>query len=158
MAKLTHLDAAGQARMVDVGQKRVTRRRAVASGKVLMKRETAAAIKKGALKKGEVLAVARVAGIQAAKRAWELIPLAHPLALEQVSVDFEVKDDCILISAAARVSGKTGVEMEALCAVAAAALCIYDMAKAIDRGMVITEIRLEEKSGGRSGKWKRESG
>jgi cyclic pyranopterin phosphate synthase len=155
MAKLTHLDDRGAARMVDVGEKKVTRRRAEASGRVLMRPETAAAIRAGAVKKGDVLATARIAGIQAAKRAWEMIPLAHPLALDHVAVEFEVRDEMVLIRAEASVEAKTGVEMEALCAVAGAALCIYDMAKAIDRGMVIGEIRLEEKSGGRSGNWSR---
>lgn len=155
MAKLTHTDEGGRARMVDVGDKDVTGRRAVATGKVRMKPETAAAIREGSVEKGEVLAVARVAGIQAAKRAPELIPLAHPLALDHVSVDFEVMDDGVLIRAEASVRGRTGVEMEALCAVAGAALCIYDMAKAIDRGMELCDIRLEQKSGGRSGDWKR---
>lgn len=155
MVKLTHADEGGRARMVDVGKKDVTGRRAVATGKVKMKPETAAAIREGSVEKGEVLSVARVAGIQAAKRAPELIPLAHPLALDHVSVDFEVVDDGVLIRAEASVEGKTGVEMEALCAVAGAALCIYDMAKAIDRGMELCDIRLEQKSGGRSGDWKR---
>jgi cyclic pyranopterin phosphate synthase len=155
MKRLAHLDEKGQARMVDVGNKAVTRRRAVASGKVIMKPATATAIREGSLQKGEALAVARLAGIQAAKRAHELIPLAHPLPLEQVKVDFEAVKDAVLIRAEARVTAKTGVEMEALCAVAAAALAIYDMAKAIDRGMIISDIRLEEKSGGRSGRWKR---
>jgi cyclic pyranopterin monophosphate synthase len=156
VAKLTHIDEAGRARMVDVGEKAVTRRRATASGRVQMKPATAAAIKAGSVKKGDVLAVARVAGIQAAKRAWELIPLAHPLPLSHVAVDFEVLEDAVVVRAEAAVEAKTGVEMEALTAVAGAALCIYDMAKAIDRGMVITAIRLEHKSGGRSGRWDRE--
>lgn len=157
MVKLTHIDDEGKARMVDVGEKEVTRRRAVAKARVAMKPETAAAIKDGAIKKGDVLAVARVAGIQAAKRTSELIPLTHPLPLDHVAVDFEVKENCVEIRAEASVTARTGVEMEALCAAAGAALCIYDMAKAIDRGMTITDIRLEEKSGGRSGEWKRKN-
>jgi len=155
MAKLTHVDDKGKARMVDVGEKPVTRRRAIASGRVTMKPETAAAIKEGAIKKGDVLAAARLAGIQAAKRTAELIPLAHPLPLDHVAVDFEVKDESVEVRAEASVTARTGVEMEALAAVIGAALCIYDMAKAIDRGMAITDVRLEEKSGGRSGEWKR---
>ncbi len=156
MAKLTHTDSEGRARMVDVGDKDVTRRRAVASGVVKMKPETAKAIAEGAMKKGDVLAVARVAGIQAAKRAPDLIPLAHPLPLDVVRVDFEIGDDRVTIRAEAGVTGRTGVEMEALAAVAGAALCIYDMAKAVDREMEISGIRLEEKSGGRSGEYRRE--
>ncbi len=155
MSKLTHLDESGSARMVDVGEKPITRRRAVASGRVTMQPETATAIREGAIKKGDVLAVARIAGIQAAKRASDLIPLSHPLPLDHVSVDFEIKDDAVRIRASAAVESRTGVEMEALAAVAGAALCVYDMAKAIDRGMQITEIRLEQKSGGRSGDWSR---
>ncbi|HUT52804.1 MAG TPA: cyclic pyranopterin monophosphate synthase MoaC [bacterium] len=156
MAKLTHIDKQGAARMVDVGGKKVTRRRAVASGRVLMKAETAAAIKAGLVKKGDVLAAARIAGILAAKKTAELVPLAHPLGLDHVAVEFEVKQDMVEIRAQASVRGRTGVEMEALCAVAGAALCIYDMAKAIDRGMVISDIRVDQKSGGRSGTWKRD--
>lgn len=155
MKKLTHLDAQGQARMVDVGEKAVTKRRAVATGRVLMQAATVALIREGTLKKGDVLAVARVAGIQAAKRTPELVPLAHPLPLDQVRVDFELSPDGVLIRAETRVAAKTGVEMEALAAVLGAALCIYDMAKSVDRAMVITDIRLEEKSGGRSGNWRR---
>ena len=155
MAKLTHLDDKGAARMVDVGQKKITRRRAAASGKVMMKPETAAAIRDGLVKKGDVLAAARIAGLQAAKRTSELIPLTHPLPLDHISVDFEIKKDRVVIWAEAAVKARTGVEMEALVAVAVAALCVYDMAKAIDRNMTITDIRLERKSGGRSGTWER---
>jgi cyclic pyranopterin phosphate synthase len=158
MVKLTHLDEEGRARMVDVGAKKVTRRRAVATGLVRMKPATAAAIAGGTLHKGDALAVARVAGIQAAKRAADLIPLAHPLPLEHVAVEFEVRERAVLIRAEAAVEAKTGVEMEALAAVAGAALALYDMAKAVDRGMVISEIRLEHKSGGRSGTWTRTEG
>ena len=156
MGKLTHLDSDGNARMVDVGDKDITRRRASASGKVSMSRETVEAIKAGTLKKGDVLAVARVAGIQTAKRTSDIIPLTHPLPLDHVSVDFEIGDDHVLVRAEASVTSRTGVEMEALSAVAGAALCIYDMAKAMDRGMVISDIRLEEKEGGRSGHWRRQ--
>jgi cyclic pyranopterin monophosphate synthase len=156
VAKLTHIDDRGRAAMVDVGEKKVTRRRAEASGRVEMKAATAAAIGAGAVKKGDVLATARIAGIQAAKRAWELIPLAHPLPLDHVAVEFELEKAAVVIRAEASVAGKTGVEMEAITAVLGAALCIYDMAKAMDRGMRITEVRLEAKSGGRSGEWKRE--
>ena len=155
MAKLTHLDGKGRAKMVDVGAKPVTRRRAVAGGTVRMKPETAAAIRAGAIKKGDVLAVARIAGIQAAKKAWELIPLCHPLPLDHVAVELEVGEDEVRIRAEASVEARTGVEMEALCAVAGAALCVYDMAKAIDREMTIGNIRLLEKSGGRSGNYKK---
>ena len=155
MAKLTHLDEQGRAKMVDVGEKPITRRRAVAEGVVKMKTTTAKAIKEGALKKGDALALARVAGIQAAKRAPELIPLAHPLPLDHIGVELIVGNAEVKIRAEASVTARTGVEMEALCAVAGAALCIYDMAKAVDRGMEITGIRLVEKSGGRSGEWKR---
>jgi len=156
MAKLTHIDDKGAARMVDVGEKEITRRRAAATGRVKMRPETAAAIRDGAIKKGDVLAAARIAGIQAAKNAPQLVPLAHPIPLDFVSVDFEVKEDMVVITAEASVEARTGVEMEVLCAVAGAALCIYDMAKAVDRGMVITDIQLEHKSGGRSGDWKRD--
>ena len=153
--KLTHLDEQGRAKMVDVGEKPITRRRAVAEGVVKMKTATAKAIREGALKKGDALALARVAGIQAAKRAPELIPLAHPLPLDHIGVELIVGNAEVKIRAEASVPARTGVEMEALCAVAGAALCIYDMAKAVDRGMEITGIRLVEKSGGRSGDWKR---
>jgi len=155
MAKLTHLDGKGRAKMVDVGAKPVTRRRAVAGGTVRMKPETAAAIRAGAIAKGDVLAVARIAGIQAAKKAWELIPLCHPLPLDHVAVELEVGEDEVRIRAEASVEARTGVEMEALAAVAGAALCVYDMAKAIDREMTIGNIRLLEKSGGRSGNYKK---
>ncbi len=156
MSKLTHVTEDGAACMVDVGDKEVTSRFAAASGKVFMKPETAEAIRQGALKKGDVLAVARVAGIMAAKKTPELIPLAHPLPLSRVSVDLAVVEDGVEIRAEASVQARTGVEMEAMAAVAGAALTIYDMAKAVDRGMTIGRIRLEEKSGGRSGHWKRE--
>jgi cyclic pyranopterin monophosphate synthase len=158
--KLTHLDAAGRARMVDVSAKPATARRAIAEGFVLLLPETLRAIAEERVPKGEVLAVARVAGIMAAKRTGDLIPLCHPLPIESVEVDFDLpsfepdggEDRVRLrIKATAIISGKTGVEMEALAAVSVAALTIYDMCKALDKGMIIDGIRLLEKSGGRSG-------
>ncbi|MBM3145878.1 MAG: cyclic pyranopterin monophosphate synthase MoaC [Chloroflexi bacterium] len=150
---LSHLDDSGRARMVDVGGKPVTGRMAVAKGEVLMQPETLALIQQGALKKGDVLGVARIAGVMAAKRAAELIPLCHPLALEQVLVDVEPKPELpgVEITATVRTSSKTGVEMEALTAVSVAALTVYDMAKAVEMTMRITDIRLVEKRGGQSG-------
>lgn len=153
--RLTHFDAAGAARMVDVGVKPETARAAVASGTVAMAPATAAAIAAGALGKGDVLGVARLAGIQAAKRASEWIPLCHPLRLTGVDVDLRVAGDGVAITATVRAFDRSGVEMEALAAVAAAALTVYDMCKAIDRGMVISVIRLDEKRGGKSGTWTR---
>jgi cyclic pyranopterin phosphate synthase len=155
LKKLSHLDRRGQARMKDVGGKPVTRREAVASARVKMQPATVRALKTNALAKGDALAVARVAGILAAKRTAELIPLCHPLPLDQVAVDFAFGRSEVRITARASVSARTGVEMEALTAAAVAALAIYDMAKAIDRGMVITDLQLEQKSGGRSGAWRR---
>ncbi|RIY01580.1 cyclic pyranopterin monophosphate synthase MoaC [Aureimonas flava] len=153
--RLTHLDDAGNAAMVDVGGKDVTVRHASAEGLVMMAPETLEMIRTGASKKGDVLSIARVAGIMAAKRTHELIPLCHPLLLEKVSVDLEFEPALpgIRVTAGARVSGRTGIEMEALTAVSVACLTIYDMAKAVDRGMSITGIRLLAKSGGRSGDW-----
>jgi len=156
--KLTHLDDQGRAKMVDVGEKPITRRRAVADGVVRMKPATAKVIRDGALEKGDALALARVAGIQAAKRVPDLIPLAHPLPLDHVGVELTVGRAEVRIRAEATVTARTGVEMEAMAAVAGAALCIYDMAKGIDREMEIGEIRLIEKSGGRSGEWKKSNG
>ncbi|MCW5715270.1 MAG: cyclic pyranopterin monophosphate synthase MoaC [Bauldia sp.] len=153
---LTHLDDTGAARMVDVGDKAETQRRAVASGTVTMAPDTLSAINAGNAPKGDVIATARLAGIMAAKRTADLIPLCHPLPLTGVIVDI-VADDALpglRVTAAATVSGKTGVEMEALTAVSVACLTIYDMAKALDRGMVIGDVRLVEKSGGRSGHWR----
>lgn len=153
---LTHLDDTGAARMVDVGGKAETPRRAVAAGTVTMAPGTLAAILAGNAPKGDVIATARLAGIMAAKRTADLIPLCHPLPLTGVTVDI-VADDALpglRVTAAATVSGKTGVEMEALTAVSVACLTIYDMAKALDRGMVIGDVRLIEKSGGRSGHWR----
>lgn len=154
--RLTHLDETGRASMVDVGEKDVTERVAVARGRVVMQPETVRLIIEGDLKKGDVLAVAQVAGIMAAKRTSELIPLCHPLLLNKVEVICTPNPDadCVEIEATVRVSGKTGVEMEALTAVAVAGLTIYDMAKAVDRGMHLTDVRLVSKSGGRSGDWR----
>lgn len=153
-AGLTHLDADGSARMVDVGGKAQTARRAVASGRITMSRQALAAIRAGDAPKGDVLGTARLAGIMAAKRTGDLIPLCHPLGLEAVSVDFALANDAITVTAAASLTGKTGVEMEAMVAASVALLTIYDMAKAIDKGMIITEVRLIEKTGGKSGHWK----
>jgi cyclic pyranopterin monophosphate synthase len=153
-AGLTHLDAQGAARMVDVGGKTETRRRAVASGRISMSSEALAAIRTGDGPKGDVLAAARIAGIMAAKRTGDLIPLCHPLGLEAVSVDFTYDAGDITATATASLTGKTGVEMEAMVAASVALLTIYDMAKAIDKGMVIAEVRLIEKTGGKSGDWK----
>ena len=152
MAKLTHLDETGAAHMVDVGDKAVTERAAVAVAEVRMQPETLALLEQGGHKKGDVLAVARVAGIQAAKKCPDLIPLCHPLMLNAVSVDFELDAaaSAVRIEACCRVSGKTGVEMEALTAASVAALTIYDMCKAVDRGMCIESVRLLEKAGGKS--------
>ena len=156
-ARLTHLDSAGRVRMVDVGTKAVTRREAVARGAVRMEPATLAAIIGGTLKKGEALAAARIAGIMAAKRTHELIPLCHQLPLESVAVDFRPDHtrSALEIEARAVTQARTGVEMEALVAASVAALTIYDMAKAIDRAMVIEAIRLVRKSGGRSGEFTR---
>jgi cyclic pyranopterin monophosphate synthase len=151
--ELTHLDAEGHAHMVDVGAKQETRREAVARGTVLMRPETLRLIIAGGLPKGDVLAVARVAGIMAAKRAPDLIPLCHPLLLTHVAVELTPDEiaAAVQIEATVRTTGKTGVEMEALTAVSVAALTIYDMCKAVDRGMRISEIRLAQKRGGKSG-------
>jgi cyclic pyranopterin phosphate synthase len=153
MSKLTHLDATGNAHMVDVSDKHVTSRSATAKARVLMLPETLALILGGTANKGDVLATARIAGIMAAKKTHELIPLCHPLLITKVSVDFlaDEKTSSIEVSATVRVEGKTGVEMEALTACSIAALTLYDMCKAVDRGMKITDLRLTEKSGGKSG-------
>ncbi len=153
MSRLTHLDAAGKARMVDVGDKAPTRRVAVAAGRVAMQPQTAALVAAGTAAKGDVLAAARIAGIMAAKRTAELIPLCHPLALSSVGVDVTAGADCVEIEATVATIGPTGVEMEALTAVSVAALTIYDMLKAVDRGMRIEAVRLRRKSGGRSGEF-----
>ena len=151
--KLTHLDENGQVRMVDVGAKPETERMAVAKGEVQMQAATLALIRAGALKKGDVLTVARIAGIMGAKRTSELIPLCHPLALTKIDVDLTLDDALpgVIITATAKITGKTGVEMEALTAVSVAALTIYDMAKAVEKTMKIQNIRLVEKHGGQSG-------
>lgn len=157
--RLTHVDAEGAARMVDVSAKRVTARRARASAEVLLSPKTLALIHDGALPKGDVFSVARLAGIQAAKRTADLIPLCHPIAID--AVDVEVRaclPNRVRIDAVAKVRARTGVEMEALTAASVAALTVYDMCKAVDRGIEIGPVRLEEKSGGRSGPWRRGSG
>ena len=153
MNRLTHLDADGNAHMVDVSEKHVTSRSATAKAQVLMLPETLALILSGTAKKGDVLATARIAGIMAAKKTHELIPLCHPLLITKVSVDFvsDEKTSSIEVTSTVRVEGKTGVEMEALTACSVAALTLYDMCKAVDRGMKITDLRLTEKSGGKSG-------
>lgn len=149
---LTHLNDKGEAHIVDIGDKAVTRRRAVAQARIVAQPGTVAAIMGGGLKKGDALAVARVAGIMAAKKTSELIPLCHPIPLTKVSVDITADgNEAILIHASAETTGQTGVEMEALVAASTAALTLYDMAKAIDRAMVITDLCLLEKSGGKSG-------
>jgi len=160
MGRLSHFDEKGRARMVNVGGKPVTQREAVGSGRVLMKPETLRRILDRKIEKGDVLAVARLAGIMAAKRTGEMIPLCHPLGIESVDLDFspEVGKSEIRIESRVKCSGKTGVEMEALAAAAVAALTIYDMCKAVDRGMVIGDIKLLRKSGGKSGLYLREKG
>lgn len=157
MSELTHLDAQGQAHMVDVGAKAETEREAAAGGRVTMRPETLALLRAGDLPKGDVLGTARVAGIMAAKRTAELIPLCHPLLLTKVAVEFAYDEaaSAVEITATVRCRGQTGVEMEALTAVSVAALTIYDMAKAVERGMTISDIRLLEKRGGKSGEWQR---
>lgn len=159
MSDLTHLDARGQAAMVDVSEKAVTVRTAVAQAEVHMLPTTLAAIRDGDVPKGDVLAAARIAGIMAAKRTPELIPLCHTLLLSKVAVDFELDDarSCVLITTTVRCTGQTGVEMEALTAAGVAALTIYDMAKALEKTMTISNLRLLEKQGGKSGDWKRQA-
>ena len=154
MSRLTHLDADGAAHMVDVGDKAVTQRRAVATGRIAIAPDALAAIRDGAAKKGDVLAVARVAGIMAAKKTADLIPLCHPLPLTRVTLDLTLDDAGITATALTATDGKTGVEMEALTAVSVALITIYDMAKAMDRAMTISDIRLLEKAGGASGDWR----
>jgi cyclic pyranopterin phosphate synthase len=157
MSELTHLNSDGEARMVNVGSKDITLREAVASGKVIMKPETLEKIKSVSLKKGDVIATARISGIMAAKNTPHLIPLCHPILIDEISIDFDLSGkDCIGIIATARCSGKTGIEMEAMTAVSVAALTIYDMAKSIDRGITITDIHLDSKSGGKSGTYTRD--
>lgn len=154
MTDLTHIGDDGAARMVDVGAKQDSARVAIASGMIRMSPAALAAVRAGDAPKGDVLGTARLAGIMAAKRTGELIPLCHPLALDAVNVDFAFEDDGIRATAEASLTGKTGVEMEALVAVSTALLTVYDMAKALDKGMVIGEVRLIEKRGGKSGVWK----
>jgi cyclic pyranopterin phosphate synthase len=154
MSKLTHLDDAGAAHMVDVGAKATTSREAVAEGRISMTADALSAIRDGTAKKGDVLAVARVAGIMAAKKTSDLIPLCHPIALSSATVDFDFEDKGLRVTATARTSGQTGVEMEALTAASVALLTLYDMAKALDKGMILSGIRLLAKSGGRSGDWR----
>jgi len=151
---LTHLDATGAARMVDVSAKPATVREATAAGRITMSREAATAIRDGTAKKGDVIAVARVAGIMAAKRTADLIPLCHPLPIAGVTLDLVVEADGVVATATVRTTHGTGVEMEAMTAVSVALLTVYDMAKAVDRGMTIGAIRLLAKSGGRSGDWR----
>jgi len=158
-AGLTHLDPEGSARMVDVGDKPVTGRRAVARAVVRMSLATAAAVAAGDAPKGDVLGIARIAGIQAAKRTGELIPLCHPLGLDHVDVDavVDAKAGTVTLTAEASVAARTGVEMEAMTAAAVAALTVYDMVKGLERGVTVEEVALLEKSGGRSGAWRRDS-
>lgn len=155
MTRLTHLDEHGRAVMVDVSAKAASERVAVARGRVVMRPETAALIAEGTIAKGDVLATARIAGIMAAKRTSELIPLCHPLALSSVKVELTVEAEAVAIEATCKVTGPTGVEMEALTAVSVAALSVYDMCKAVDRDMTIESVRLVHKSGGRSGTYDR---
>jgi cyclic pyranopterin phosphate synthase len=159
MNKLTHFDASGQAHMVNVGDKPNTHRVAVATGKITMLPQTFEMVEAGNHKKGDVLGIARIAGIQASKRTADLIPLCHPLALTHVSLEFQLNqaESSITCKVNAETTGPTGVEMEALTAVQVALLTIYDMAKAVDRGMVMSDTRLLEKSGGKSGEWKAEN-
>jgi cyclic pyranopterin phosphate synthase len=152
---LTHLDAAGQARMVDVSGKQATVRTARASGRVLLSAAAIAALRAGEVPKGDALAVARIAGIQGAKRTPELIPLCHPIGLHAVAVELAVADDGVAIEATVRTADRTGVEMEALTAVSVAALALIDMIKAVDPAAVISDVRVEEKTGGKSGPWHR---
>jgi len=149
--RLTHLDAKGNARMVDVGAKAVTQRIATAKGSVLMAPATVALIKAGGFKKGDVLSIARIAGIMGAKKTAELIPLCHPISLTSVAVDLTLTAKGVDITATCKIAAQTGIEMEALTAVSTAALTVYDMCKAVDRGMTITGVRVTHKSGGKSG-------
>ena len=155
MDKLTHFDQYGQAHMVDVGDKASTRRIAIAGGKISMLPSTLALIQSGNAKKGDVLGIARIAAIQASKKTADLIPLCHPISLSKVAVSFDIEEQSNSISCmvTAETTGQTGVEMEALCAVSVGLLTIYDMCKAVDRGMTISDIKLFEKKGGKSGHW-----
>ena len=158
MSKLTHFNQAGEAHMVDIADKASTARRAIAAGRIVMQAETLDLIRQGKHKKGDVLGVARIAGIMATKRTADLVPMCHPLALTHVAVEFDVDADANAIDCivTAETTGQTGVEMEALTGVQVSLLTIYDMCKAVDRGMVISDVRLLEKSGGNSGNWKRD--
>jgi cyclic pyranopterin phosphate synthase len=156
--KLTHFDDSGRARMVDVGDKASTHRVAIATGRISMQPETTSVIREGRAAKGDVLAVAQVAAIMAAKKTHDIIPMCHPLLLTKIEVNFNLDDAGVDITAQVETRGQTGVEMEALTAVSAAALTIYDMVKAVDRGMVIESIQLQHKSGGKSGEWERDRG
>jgi cyclic pyranopterin phosphate synthase len=155
---LTHVDEHGAARMVDVSGKDVTVRTATASGRVLVSAEVVALLRGDGVPKGDAIAVARIAGIQAAKRTPDLVPLCHPLAIHGVEVDLQVDDDAVRITATVRTADRTGVEMEALTCVAVAGLTVVDMVKAVDKGATITDVRVESKSGGRSGTWTRDPG
>jgi cyclic pyranopterin monophosphate synthase len=154
---LTHVDSTGAARMVDVSAKDVTVREASASGRVLVSPEVLAALRDTSLPKGDALAVARIAGIQAAKRTPDLVPLCHPIAIHGVQVDVEVQEDHVALRATVRTADRTGVEMEALTCVSVAGLALVDMVKALDPAAVITDVRVESKSGGRSGEWRRDA-
>lgn len=156
MNTLTHLDSQGRAQMVDITAKQSSERVAVAQAVVEMQAQTLALIETGGHPKGDVFGVARIAGIQAAKRCAELIPLCHPLLLSSIAVEFQTAESQVLIRATCKLNGRTGVEMEALTAASVAALTIYDMCKAVDRGMVISQVRLQEKRGGKSGSWRRQ--
>jgi cyclic pyranopterin monophosphate synthase len=156
--KLTHLDEHGAARMVDVTDKAVTPRTATASGRFVTTPEVIALLRRDGLPKGDALAVARIAGIAAAKRTPDLVPLCHPVALHGVAVDLTVHDDAVEITATTRTADRTGVEMEALTSVVVAGLALYDMVKAVDRGAQLTDVRLLTKAGGRSGEWRRDTG
>ncbi len=159
MSDLTHFNQAGEALMVDIGGKETTKRVAVAEGRIKMLPSTLSLIQEGGHKKGDVLGIARIAGIMAAKKTSDLIPLCHPLALTKVAIDFDVLEQDVAVQCRAQVttSGQTGVEMEALTAVQVALLTIYDMCKAVDRGMVMNQVKLLEKAGGKSGHWLREN-
>ena len=154
----THLDESGAARMVDVSGKEVTARTATATGRVLVSAEVVRLLRAGEVPKGDAIAVARIAGIQAAKRTPDLVPLCHPIAVHGVAVELRVDDDAVTISATVRTADRTGVEMEALTCVAVAALTLIDMVKAVDPAATITDVRVEEKTGGASGDWQRKAG
>ncbi|HNM97350.1 MAG TPA: cyclic pyranopterin monophosphate synthase MoaC [Marmoricola sp.] len=156
MDELTHLDSSGAARMVDVSDKAITSRVAVATGRVLLRPETVALLRDGEVPKGDAIAVARLAGIMAAKRTPDLIPLCHPLAISGVTVDLDVVDEGVSVTATVKTTDRTGVEMEALTSVTVAALTVIDMVKAVDKQAVITDVRVESKTGGKSGDWTRE--